>query len=174
MATVNNISFQFPSFPLLTEPERIDDSMFCDVNNIKRHSCIKKANGTICKCIHRLKVKLNASVEIVAFNLADKIPHPLHLHGHKFLVVATGTFNDSMAEKTLTVEEAKYLNVSSESLKNPPFKDTALLPYPGFVRFRFRATNPGFWLFHCHYDFHMLIGMFKQKRFCTQIRLKKK
>lgn len=163
VATVNNITFQFPSFPLLTESQRIDESMFCDVPNIKRQSCIKKVDETICKCIHRLKVKLNASVEIVATNLADKIPHPLHLHGHKFHVVATGTFNDSMAEKTLTYEEAKNLNFSRESVKNPPFKDTALLPFPGFVRFRFRASNPGFWLFHCHYDYHMLIGELNDK-----------
>lgn len=164
VATVNNISFQFPSFPLLTEPQRIDESMFCDVHNMKRQSCIKKANETICKCIHRLKVKLNANVEIVAINLADKIPHPLHLHGHKFHVVASGTFNESMAEKVLNYEDAMNLNVTGESVKNPPFKDTAVLPYPGFVRFRFRASNPGFWLFHCHYDYHMLIGELKQTK----------
>lgn len=158
VATVNNISFQFPSFPLLTEPQRIDESMFCDVHNVKRQSCIRKINETICKCIHRLKVKLNANVEIVALNLADKIPHPLHLHGHKFHVVATGTFDEAMVNKTLTYEDAKNLNFTGESVKNPPFKDTVLLPFPGFVTFRFRASNPGFWLFHCHYDYHMLIG----------------
>jgi FtsP/CotA-like multicopper oxidase with cupredoxin domain len=111
-----------------------------------------------------MKVKLNANAEIMAINLADKIPHPLHLHGHKFHVVASRTFNNSMAEKNLNYEEAMNLNVTGEDVKNPPFKDTALLPYPGFVRFRFRASNPGFWLFHCHYDYHMLIGkLFKTK-----------
>ena len=117
---------------------------------------------TVCKCIHRLKVGIDDIVEIVAYNLADKIPHPLHLHGHKFHIMATGTFDDSMGEKTLKFHEALTLNVTGKNVEDPPFKDTAVLPYPGFVRFRFRASNPGFWLFHCHYDFHMLIG--KQTR----------
>jgi L-ascorbate oxidase len=132
--------------------------MFCDVNNIKRQSCIKNLKLTVCKCIHRLKVGLNETIEIVAINLADKIPHPLHLHGHKFHVVATGTFNDTMGDTNLKYHEAKEMNFTGNFVKSPPFKDTAVLPYPGFVKFRFRASNPGFWLFHCHYDFHMLIG----------------
>jgi hypothetical protein len=158
VATVNNITFEFPSFPLLSEKQRIDESMFCDVTNMKRKSCIRNLDLTVCKCLHRLKVKLNDIVEIVAINLADKIPHPLHLHGHKFHVIATRVFNDSTTPKTLKLHEALQLNVTGGDIKFPPFKDTTILPYPGFVRFRFKASNPGFWLFHCHYDFHMLIG----------------
>lgn len=41
--------------------------------------------------------------------------------------------------------------IPNVSVKNPPYKDTVVLPYPGYVRLRFRADNPGFWLFHCHF-----------------------
>lgn len=155
VATINNISFQFPSFPLLTETERIDESMFCDVNNMNRRNCIKNSKDLICKCIHRLKVKHNSNVEFIAYNTMDKIPHPLHLHGHKFHVLDMGTFS---AELDLKYDEFKTLNTTREHVTNPPFKDTVVLPFPGYVRFRFRASNPGFWLFHCHYDWHMPIG----------------
>lgn len=43
--------------------------------------------------------------------------------------------------------------------KNPAFKDTILVPNPGFVRLKFHADNPGFWIGHCHFDFHLAIGM---------------
>lgn len=43
--------------------------------------------------------------------------------------------------------------------KNPPLKDTVLIPNPGYVRLRFLADNPGFWLGHCHFDWHLGIGM---------------
>lgn len=38
-------------------------------------------------------------------------------------------------------------------------KDTVALPPFGFVRIRFRACNPGYWFFHCHYEYHMFSGM---------------
>ncbi|KAJ8951038.1 hypothetical protein NQ314_007738 [Rhamnusium bicolor] len=38
-------------------------------------------------------------------------------------------------------------------------KDTIAVPNNGYVVLRFRADNPGFWLFHCHFLFHIVIGM---------------
>lgn len=67
----------------------------------------------------------------------------------------TGSFDGIM---DLSYDEYRNLNITKKNAKNPPFKDTAVLPFPGYVRFRFRASNPGFWLFHCHYDWHMPIG----------------
>lgn len=101
-------------------------------------------------------MKLNSIVEIIAVNLFDNIPHPLHLHGHKFQVLDSGILNETMK---MTFDELTKLNYTRETAKHPPFKDTTILPFPGFVRFRFRASNPGFWLFHCHYDWHLPIGM---------------
>lgn len=41
----------------------------------------------------------------------------------------------------------------------PVIKDTVTMPHAGFVRIRFRASNPGYWLFHCHLEYHMKPGM---------------
>lgn len=41
----------------------------------------------------------------------------------------------------------------------PPIKDTIIVPNNGFVRLRFKACNPGYWLMHCHLEYHMHTGM---------------
>ncbi|KAK3317236.1 multicopper oxidase [Cercophora scortea] len=73
------------------------------------------------------------------------IPHPIHLHGFDFFVLAqgTGTFSTS----TVTLNTA-----------NPPRRDTAMLPASGFVVLAFETDNPGAWLMHCHIGWHTSEG----------------
>lgn len=40
-----------------------------------------------------------------------------------------------------------------------PIKDTVTVPDGGYTVIRFVANNPGFWLFHCHIEFHVEVGM---------------
>lgn len=44
-------------------------------------------------------------------------------------------------------------------LHGAPKKDTVTVPDGGYTIIRFYADNPGFWLFHCHIDFHIEVGM---------------
>lgn len=44
-------------------------------------------------------------------------------------------------------------------LKGAPIKDTVTIPDGGYTIIRFRADNPGYWLFHCHIEFHAEVGM---------------
>lgn len=157
VASVNNISFAFPRFPLLNNLGRINESMFCSADHyMSKEKCIVEANKTICRCVHRLKVQLNSSVELRLYNINDAISHPIHLHGLKFHVLEMMKFNGTLIEDA---GKFKKFRSSKVRAKNPPFKDTVTLPFPGAVRLRFRANNPGFWLMHCHYDWHMPIGM---------------
>lgn len=90
-------------------------------------------------------------IEII-LNNDDTGRHPFHLHGHAFQVISrsydyalhwNGTYSDStdmapavpMRRDTLTVE-----------------------PMSNFV-IRFRADNPGIWIFHCHIEWHMDSGL---------------
>ncbi|KAI0595724.1 multicopper oxidase [Biscogniauxia sp. FL1348] len=72
------------------------------------------------------------------------IPHPIHLHGHDFFVLAqdTGTYSSDVT-----------LNLS-----NPPRRDTAMLPSSGYLVMAFQADNPGAWLMHCHIGWHTSEG----------------
>jgi FtsP/CotA-like multicopper oxidase with cupredoxin domain len=76
------------------------------------------------------------------------IPHPIHLHGHDFYVLGTGsgTFNISTSPSTLTYN-------------NPTRRDVALLPGGGWLALAFQTDNPGAWLMHCHIAWHISEGL---------------
>lgn len=81
------------------------------------------------------------------------LPHPMHLHGHDYWVIAegNGTFNAATV---------KY------NLDNPPRRDTHQVAgnngtpgTGGYMVIAFQADNPGTWLMHCHIPFHISGGL---------------
>lgn len=152
--SINNISMVTPHFSLMSQPEEIDESIFCDVSNKNNKKCIE--NSELCTCIHRLKVKLGSIVELVLIDIDDSLTHPFHLHGHKFYVMDMGIFQEPMTAEKIA---KRGVPSSGNQNKSPPRKDSILVPNPGYVKVKFRADNPGFWLGHCHFDWHLAIGM---------------
>jgi FtsP/CotA-like multicopper oxidase with cupredoxin domain len=66
-------------------------------------------------------------------------PHPIHLHGHDFFVLGSGTGTFDASSATL-------------NFANPPRRDTSTLPgggNGGWLVIAFQANNPGAWLMHC-------------------------
>ena len=45
------------------------------------------------------------------------------------------------------------------NLKRASLRDTVQIPSRGYAVLRFRADNPGVWLFHCHILWHLATGM---------------
>ncbi|KAF1912624.1 multicopper oxidase [Ampelomyces quisqualis] len=72
------------------------------------------------------------------------VPHPIHLHGHDYYVLAQGT--------------GHYSSDVSLNLANPPRRDTAMLPSAGYLVLAFETDNPGAWLMHCHIGWHTSEG----------------
>lgn len=72
------------------------------------------------------------------------ISHAIHLHGHAFQVMDMGT-RAEFENGNSTFANATHL---------PVIKDTVTMGWRHFVTIRFRATNPGYWLFHCHLEYH--------------------
>jgi FtsP/CotA-like multicopper oxidase with cupredoxin domain len=70
------------------------------------------------------------------------MPHPMHLHGHAFQVVA----------------------INGAPLAGA-VRDTVLVPPMGSVTIAFDADNPGRWAFHCHNLYHMMTGMMTEIRY---------
>ncbi len=70
------------------------------------------------------------------------MPHPMHLHGHAFQVVA----------------------INGAPLAGA-VRDTVLVPPMGSVTITFDADNPGRWAFHCHNLYHMTTGMMTEVRY---------
>ncbi|ORY19189.1 Cupredoxin [Clohesyomyces aquaticus] len=84
-------------------------------------------------------------VQIVLNNLDDG-GHPFHLHGHNFQVLA----------RTAT---QPWDGVTSSFPKIPMRRDTVKVYASGALVLRFKAENPGVFLFHCHIDWHVESGL---------------
>ncbi|WP_237152859.1 multicopper oxidase family protein [Oryzibacter oryziterrae] len=74
----------------------------------------------------------------VAVTMANRsmMAHPMHLHGHRFQVIAI---------------DGKPISGA--------VRDTVLVPPGRSVTIAFDADNPGTWPFHCHHLYHMASGM---------------
>ncbi|KAF2233451.1 multicopper oxidase [Viridothelium virens] len=77
-------------------------------------------------------------------------PHPLHLHGHNFWVLAEGVGD---------------WDGSIVNPENPQRRDTHILgpgteQIPSFVVFEWLNDNPGVWPFHCHIVIHVSLGLY--------------
>ncbi|GAM33314.1 hypothetical protein TCE0_003f00125 [Talaromyces pinophilus] len=100
-------------------------------------------------------------VDFVVNNL-DEGAHPFHFHGHNFYVVALyespagssrwGSYNPWTTNNNNADED-------SYDLSKAVLRDTVQIPRRGYAVLRFKADNPGVWLFHCHVMWHLAGGM---------------
>jgi iron transport multicopper oxidase len=86
-------------------------------------------------------------VQIVVNNI-DAASHPFHLHGHHFQVLDRPRSNTGNWP-------GRDVNYAS----TPPMRDTVAVMANSFLVLRFKATNPGVWLFHCHIEWHVEMGL---------------
>ncbi|GKT49915.1 iron transport multicopper oxidase FET3 [Colletotrichum spaethianum] len=99
---------------------------------------------------HSFVLERGDVVQIVVNNL-DSGRHPFHLHGHDFQALYRapeegGTFADA--------------NVTEADFPAMPMRRDTLVVWPnGNIVLRFRANNPGVWLFHCHIEWHVTSGL---------------
>ncbi|XP_029171325.1 laccase-1-like [Nylanderia fulva] len=155
-AVINDIMFQFPSSPPLSQLRDIPPDRICNETH-KPDSC----GDDICSCTHIIKLPYNGIIELVIVD-ETKIPnlhHPFHLHGYAFNIMSAGAPNNGTGT---TAKEIKILDkkgLLSRRKILPPFKDTIAVPNNGYVIIRFRANNPGYWLLHCHFVYHLTLGM---------------
>src|SRR4029079_2415597 len=77
----------------------------------------------------RLRVQEGDRVRITRANRSPAF-HPMHLHGHTFGVVGTGTRKD-----TVNVLPGQTMSIDVD------------------------ADNPGDWMYHCHNTYHSIMGM---------------
>ncbi|KAJ5182914.1 hypothetical protein N7492_000530 [Penicillium capsulatum] len=85
----------------------------------------------------------------IILNNDDAGKHPFHLHGHNFQVLARADENSGHHDPS-----------NHTGFPAIPMRRDTVVVYPSsnFV-LRFRADNPGVWLFHCHIEWHMDSGL---------------
>ncbi|KAJ8616704.1 hypothetical protein MRB53_036076 [Persea americana] len=74
--------------------------------------------------------------------------HPIHIHGHNFFIVGSGTGNFDYKK-----DPQKF------NLVDPPERNTVAVPSGGWAVIRLRADNPGVWFMHCHLEVHTSWGL---------------
>ena len=124
----------------IKEPNRYDFVNY-DIYNVT-----KNPNATSSNAIYQLD--FNTSVDIVLQNANTVTPnnyetHPWHLHGHDFWVPDYGGGKIDM-----------YKDPKKYNLAN-----TVPLHPNGWTALRFKADNPGAWLFHFHIEVPFYMGM---------------
>jgi FtsP/CotA-like multicopper oxidase with cupredoxin domain len=88
-----------------------------------------------------LPVKKGERVALVMTN-STGMPHPMHLHGHRFQVVE--------------IDGLRFPGAVRDTVRVPPAERVVV---------EFDADNPGTWAFHCHMLHHMEAGMFQTIRY---------
>ena len=86
-------------------------------------------------------------VQIVVNNL-DVAAHPFHLHGHHFQVL----------DRALS-QSGSWSGRDEGYATEPPRRDTITINGGSYAVLRFKADNPGVFLFHCHIEWHVEMGL---------------
>ncbi|KAF3286657.1 hypothetical protein TWF970_008505 [Orbilia oligospora] len=93
-----------------------------------------------------LKVDGVKVVDLLIDNYDDG-NHPMHLHGHKFWIMAQGNGYFNASDYSTVPREGRLL------------RDTVTIEAYGYVLIRFVTDNPGMWAFHCHNVWHAEAGL---------------
>jgi FtsP/CotA-like multicopper oxidase with cupredoxin domain len=156
--TINGMSLHFPATPYLVSmkhglTDAYDQRPPLDTYDHMGHDISSPAttNGTIGSPVYRLAFDSVVDVVLQNSNALNNMSetHPWHLHGHDFWVLGHGDGKFNPASDTW-----RLLNV-----KDPIMKNTVPLHPNGWTALRFHANNPGVWLFHCHVEAHVFMGM---------------
>lgn len=102
------------------------------------------------------------TVDLIIQNF-DEGNHPMHLHGHKFLILGQGHGMFPGYETLGLQPEGKGVLEGHEgALDSLMHRDVATAEGFGWLALRFVADNPGVWAFHCHMAWHAEAGLAMQ------------
>ncbi|XP_053967412.1 uncharacterized protein LOC128868878 [Anastrepha ludens] len=157
VSLIDEVSYVPAPSAILSQYDEIPPELFCNSDN-RPAKC-----GENCQCVHKVDIPLGAVVEIVLVDEVQQIniSHPFHLHGMPFVVLGMGRSPDMQLQR-MNLQHALDLDrrgLLERRFLKPALKDTVAVPNNGYTVLRFRADNPGVWLFHCHFQFHIVIGM---------------
>jgi iron transport multicopper oxidase len=85
----------------------------------------------------------------IALNNFDTGSHPFHIHGHVAQIVAQGPPGTSLAPN---VFNGTYAPI-------PARRDVFMVYKNSYTIIRFKTSNPGVWLLHCHIEWHIEAGL---------------
>lgn len=110
-------------------------------------------NAYIYGNVHAVVLQKDDIIDI-RLNNQDTGKHPFHLHGHTFQVIerGEGVPDDQSPVAFNASDHAPYPEY-------PMIRDTVYVNPQSYVVMRFKADNPGVWMFHCHIEWHLEQGL---------------
>jgi FtsP/CotA-like multicopper oxidase with cupredoxin domain len=135
-------TYGLPTHATITPQSHFDQTYSITLNNqvgnsLGRMGMTYTMNGKVFPDTGMIMVKEGQQIKIHFENQSD-LYHPMHLHGHIFVVLA---------------RDGHPLTGS------PVYLDTVLIPPHTTYDIAFLANNPGIWMLHCHNLLHANWGM---------------
>ncbi|OLN92142.1 Iron transport multicopper oxidase FET3-like protein 1 [Colletotrichum chlorophyti] len=135
-AFFNNITYKAPKVPTLYTALSAGDA-----------ATDPSVYGTY---THSFVLDRGEVVQIVVNNL-DAGRHPFHLHGHEFQALHRSSEDGGPFDAS---------NLTDADFPQTPMRRDTIVVWPnGNIVLRFKADNPGVWLFHCHIQWHTQSGL---------------
>ena len=144
--------------PFLSDGDSLDSKDFCPNGGRLNGAEMGAPNDT---CYNIIDINNNDVVDFFIINLFGSF-HMLHMHGYHYRVLAEGNFEFppnppfNYAEYLLNQDEEGKIN---RNFDYPVKKDTLQAKPNGWNLIRIFAKNPGYWLTHCHFALHEMLGM---------------
>ena len=179
--TFNNRRMKYPDVPfLLQNPENLTDrcGSKCDLgvgklfkiipylytNCSELTECPANAGSSdeeYSECEHVIQQPWApgywAETVLINNNKDHTAAHPIHQHGGWYWVVGMGKYNHTISRTWIMDQDKKKL--LNRTYLNAPAKDTLQIPQNGYAIIRTPLDNAGAWIFHCHINYHVEIGM---------------
>ena len=89
--------------------------------------------------------------------LNETAAHPIHQHGGWYWVVGMGKYDYDINRTYIEDQDRKHKLSRNFEFALP--KDTLQIPPGGYAIIRTKLDNAGTWIFHCHINYHVEIGM---------------
>jgi FtsP/CotA-like multicopper oxidase with cupredoxin domain len=173
--TFNNKRMEYPDIPFLLQNPQITNGRCgskCEpyidghgLNGLKTRCTTLDCPGPVsaagyCECQHVIQQPWAPGYwaeTVLINNNKDAAAHPIHQHGGWYWVVGMGKYDHNIS-RTFIEEQDRIGNLSRNFDYAVP-KDTLQIPQNGYAIIRTKLDNAGTWIFHCHINFHVEIGM---------------
>ena len=163
----NGIRTNFSDIPYLLQHPQHNEKR-CNFSNLHHgdFSSYKNENSQtstfVCQHVLQFPFQRFWWTEIILVNNdPNGAAHPIHQHGGWYWIVGGGKYKNKYITREFIMQEKEdnKLNYTKIDADYSVPKDVLQVPAGGYMIIRTKLDNPGNFIFHCHIDFHLSIGM---------------